>query len=75
MHRRALPLVLVFVGILSVPVLVAQTAAPAAPPAASSAAAPPANPPFTYVAGKAYHVLPETHNNESGYSSLCEGAA
>ena len=31
------------------------------------------SPPFNYVWGKAYHVLPETHNNESGYFSLCEG--
>ncbi len=29
--------------------------------------------PFPYVWGTAYHVLPETHNNESGYFSLCEG--
>lgn len=28
---------------------------------------------FKYVYGKAYHVLPGTHNNESGYFSLCEG--
>jgi len=30
-------------------------------------------PPFKYVYAKAYHILPETHNNESGYFSLCEG--
>jgi hypothetical protein len=30
--------------------------------------------PFEYMEGKAYHVLPRTHNNESGYFSLCEGA-
>ena len=29
--------------------------------------------PFPYVWGTAYHVLPGTHNNESGYFSLCEG--
>jgi hypothetical protein len=29
--------------------------------------------PYPYVWGKAYHVLPETHNNQSGYFSLCEG--
>jgi hypothetical protein len=29
--------------------------------------------PFPYVPGKAYYVLPETHNNQSGYFSLCEG--
>ncbi len=29
--------------------------------------------PFKYVYAKAYHVLPGTHNNESGYFSLCEG--
>lgn len=29
--------------------------------------------PYPYVYGKAYHVLPETHNNQSGYFSLCEG--
>ncbi|MCM8814972.1 MAG: hypothetical protein NC931_03205, partial [Candidatus Omnitrophica bacterium] len=31
------------------------------------------NAPFRYVFAKAYHVLPGTHNNESGYFSLCEG--
>lgn len=30
-------------------------------------------PPFPYARGKAYHILPATHNNESGYFSLCEG--
>ena len=30
-------------------------------------------PPFKYVDAKAYHVLAGTHNNESGYFSLCEG--
>lgn len=30
-------------------------------------------PPFRYVWAKAYYVLPETHNHESGYKSLCEG--
>ena len=29
--------------------------------------------PFPYVAAKAYHVLPGTHTDESGYFSLCEG--
>src|SRR5262249_31704378 len=33
----------------------------------------PSKAPFPYVWGKAYHILPETHNNESGYFSLCEG--
>lgn len=32
-----------------------------------------ASPPFSYIWGRAYHVLPETHNEESGYFSLCEG--
>ncbi len=26
-----------------------------------------------YVWGEAHHILPQTHNNESGYFSLCEG--
>jgi hypothetical protein len=30
-------------------------------------------PPFPYVWAKAYHVLPETTSEESGYFSLCEG--
>jgi hypothetical protein len=30
-------------------------------------------PSLTYLWAKAYHILPETHNNESGYSSLCIG--
>ena len=29
--------------------------------------------PFKYVWGTAHHVLPETHSEESGYFSLCEG--
>ena len=29
--------------------------------------------PFPYVQATAVHVLPATHNNESGYFSLCEG--
>jgi hypothetical protein len=29
--------------------------------------------PFPYVHSTAYHVIPETHNEESGYFSLCEG--
>ncbi len=29
--------------------------------------------PFNYVPAKAFHVLPGTHNNESGYFSLSEG--
>ena len=33
----------------------------------------PAKPPSPYIYGKAYHVLPQTHNNQSGYFSLCEG--
>jgi len=32
-----------------------------------------ANAPFEYVWGTAHHVLPETHSEESGYFSLCEG--
>lgn len=31
------------------------------------------DPPFSYVPAKAFHVLPGTHNMESGYFSLCEG--
>jgi len=30
-------------------------------------------PPFRYVWGKAFHILPGTHNHESGYKSLCVG--
>lgn len=30
-------------------------------------------PDLTYLRARAYHILPETHNNESGYSSLCIG--
>jgi len=29
--------------------------------------------PFPYVWGTAYHIMPETHTDESGYFSLCEG--
>lgn len=41
--------------------------------AQAPAPAKPEKPPFPYVWAKAYHVLPETHNNESGYFSLVEG--
>jgi hypothetical protein len=27
----------------------------------------------TYVWARAFHILPETHSDESGYYSLCEG--
>lgn len=33
----------------------------------------PDTPPFRYVYAKAYHVMPGTHTDESGYFSLCEG--
>ncbi len=33
----------------------------------------PEKPPFRYVWGTAYHILPQTHTEESGYFSLCEG--
>jgi len=33
----------------------------------------PAKPPFTIVWASAYHILPETHTDESGYFSLNEG--
>jgi len=33
----------------------------------------PAKAPFKYVWGKAYHILPETHSDESGYFSIIEG--
>ncbi len=33
----------------------------------------PAKAPFPYVWATAYHILPETHTDESGYFSLCEG--
>ena len=37
-----------------------------------SAAAAPAGP-LPLVFGQAFHILPQTHNHESGYFSLCEG--
>ncbi len=33
----------------------------------------PGDAPFPYVWGKAFHILPETTSEESGYFSLCEG--
>src|SRR5206468_10545514 len=54
--------------------LLALLASAARPTFADDAARPrPAILPYPYVWGKAYRVLPETHNNESGYFSLCEG--
>jgi hypothetical protein len=41
--------------------------------ASAGVAAAQAQPPFPYVWAKAYHILPETHSDESGYFSLCEG--
>lgn len=46
-----------------------SVAAPSAIPSTST----PTNPPFPYVWATAYHVLPETTSEESGYFSLCEG--
>src|ERR1041385_2082179 len=42
------------------------------PIAAAGESPAPAGPP-PYVFAKAYHILPETHSDESGYFSLCEG--
>lgn len=49
----------------------AQTAPAMA--AALTPAAAPAKAPFPYVWGTAYHILPETHTDESGYFSIVEG--
>ena len=46
--------------------------ATAAPVRAEGGAAPQPPPAPPYVWGKAYHILPETHSDESGYFSLCE---
>lgn len=53
-------------------VTVSAGAAPAAP-AAPAVPQSPAKAPFPYVWGKAYHILPETHSDESGYFSIVEG--
>ncbi len=47
----------------------------AAPPAFAQASAgeQEKKAPFEYAWGEAHHVLPETHSDESGYFSLCEG--
>src|SRR5688500_13148997 len=52
--------------------LVVASSCAAQEPAAQPAAAP-AKAPFKYVWGKAYHILPETHSDESGYFSIIEG--
>jgi hypothetical protein len=39
----------------------------------SAAEPPPAVQALPYISGRAFHILPETHNHESGYFSLCEG--
>jgi hypothetical protein len=57
-RRRILVLVT-----LQLPLLLIQDVAHAADPAA----------PPKYVQAKAYHILPETTSEESGYFSLCEG--
>ncbi|HVF10136.1 MAG TPA: hypothetical protein VNA16_05000 [Abditibacteriaceae bacterium] len=44
-----------------------------APLAVRADEAAPAKAPFNYLWGKAYHIMPGTHNNESGYFSLVEG--
>ena len=44
-----------------------------APPPPQSKSPPTQPPPFRYIDATAYHVLPQTHNSESGYFSLCEG--
>lgn len=43
------------------------------PLAAALADARPDRPPFDYLPAEAHHVLPETHNEESGYFSLSQG--
>ena len=50
-------------------------AKPIAPPSIAPAVAPvkPLKAPFPYVQGTAYHILPETTSEESGYFSIVEG--
>lgn len=60
-----LPLVCVLPLLPAVPLQAADQTPPAPKPPASA--------PFRYVWGKAYHILPQTHTDESGYFSLCEG--
>src|SRR5690348_3295012 len=63
-----------FAAGLALVLTLAQLCLPRAACAADAAApAIPAKAPFNYIWAKAYHVLPGTHNNESGYFSLCEG--
>lgn len=65
-YRRLLPALLA-AGSLFIPLDHAHSASPSTPSNT------PAIPPFPYVWGTAYHVLPETTSEESGYFSLCEG--
>ena len=48
-------------------------AAPASAAAAPASPSAPVKAPFRYVWGKAFHILPETHTDESGYFSIIEG--
>lgn len=54
-------------------ILTARTAAPTTKPTTQPAKPGVAQSPIKYLPGKAYHVMPGTHNQESGYFSLCEG--
>jgi len=53
--------------------LAASTLAAGAATSAAREPAAEAQAPFQYVWARAYHILPETTNQESGYFSLCEG--
>ena len=63
-NLRLLVLLPLFLGIAC-----AQQSTPSAPPTT----APPTKAPFPYVWGTAYHILPETTSEESGYFSIVEG--
>src|SRR5207248_3229345 len=54
-------------------VLMLLLAIPAAAQTADTVAAATAPAPLPPVFGHAFHLLPQTHNHESGYFSLCEG--
>src|SRR5688500_8868112 len=70
---RRRPRVARFVAALVLTSACCRAAVSAPAPAPAPAPAEPAGQPPKYLRAKAYHILPETHSDESGYFSLCEG--
>ena len=74
MKKFRLPVIWPLFGLALISLFAPQSALMAQTPTAARPSTPAAvKAPFPYVHGEAFHILPETHTDESGYFSIVEG--